>query len=109
MTAVTGPTPGQALHDSLRESAIATFGPAGSGYETWDQVPQWQRDRMEDAGKAAVEAARLRQPEELREAMAETRQLRDLFDAITTDPDVIKRLGASVVSNWRRRAGLKAS
>jgi hypothetical protein len=65
--------------------------------------------RAVEAGAAAAGAAaiaRLNQPAELAAAMAETRQLRELFDSITTNPEVIERMSDSVVRNWRRRSGL---
>jgi hypothetical protein len=49
-------TPGQALHDSLRSSATDTFGLLVSDFATWDQVPQWQRDRLENAARDAIAA-----------------------------------------------------
>jgi len=47
-------TPGQVLHDSLRASATATFGLLVSDFATWEQVPQWQRERMENAGQDVI-------------------------------------------------------
>jgi hypothetical protein len=80
---VTAVTPGQALHDSLLQSAVTHFGLPVEQFEAWDHMPAQQQKRMEDAGKAAVDAARLRQPEELRQAMAETRALAGHLDLAT--------------------------
>jgi hypothetical protein len=78
---VTVQTPGQALHASLTASQAGRF----EGYEAvpWDDLADEFRADIETAAKAAVEAARLRQPEELRAAMAETRQLTERLTAMT--------------------------
>lgn len=78
---MTGLTPGQAFHASLTASQAGRF----EGYEAvpWDDLADEFRADIETAAKDAVEAARLRQPEELREAMAETRQLREQLAAMT--------------------------
>lgn len=46
-----GRTPGQVLHESLRESAPAAFGYPIGGFATWEQIPQLQRDRLENAAR----------------------------------------------------------
>lgn len=53
---MSGKTPGQALHESLRESAGATFGLLVSDFATWDQVPGWQRDRLDSAARDVIAA-----------------------------------------------------
>jgi len=72
---VTAVTPGQAFHESLNAATAGSLLP-------WDDLEGQFRDDIENAVKAAMEAARLRQPEELRAAMAETRQLREQLAAM---------------------------
>jgi hypothetical protein len=78
---VTAQTPGQAIHDSLRESALTTFGPATPEFITWAEVPQWQRDRLEDAGKAATTTALI--AEGLGDIVRERDDYRDRLKAAT--------------------------
>ncbi len=90
-------TPGQALHESLRQSALATFGTATPEFATWNEVPQWQRDRLEDAGKAAAEAG--------------SRQLREQLAAMTArwkDQAAMHDRDAGRTGNGREAAALAA-
>jgi hypothetical protein len=73
---VTAQTPGQAFHESLNAAVAGSLLP-------WDDLEGQFRDDIENAVKAAVEAARLGQPEELRQAMAETRTLTGCLDSAT--------------------------
>jgi hypothetical protein len=79
--AATAVTPGQAAYKAWQ--ARRTGIPDGDWH--WDLLVANEnaREAWEDAGRAAIEAARLRQPEELRQAMAETRQLREKLAAMT--------------------------
>jgi len=49
-------TPGQAAHDSLRDSAPAAFGRPASDFATWDQLPPDKQERMADAGRKEIAA-----------------------------------------------------
>ena len=51
-------TPGQALWESLRETALREFGDDSDRvFETWDELPAVRRERLEAAAQRAIEAA----------------------------------------------------
>jgi hypothetical protein len=102
--AVTAQTPGQAFHESLNAATAGSLLP-------WDDLEGQFRDDIENAVKAAVEAARLAQPEELRQAMAETRKLREDLAAMAArwkDQAAMHDRDAGRVSRSNEMAALAA-
>jgi len=87
--AETGMTPGQAIHESLRGSAVVAFGRSVGDFEAWEDVPPGQRERLEAAGQdvlklgacphgdQAAEITRLRARIE-----ADDGQFRDVLEAL---------------------------
>lgn len=51
---MTGVTPGQALHDSLRKSAVIEFDLDIESFETWEHIRPSQRNRLEAAASAVA-------------------------------------------------------
>ena len=71
-------TPGQALHDSLRESAVIEFDLDIESFESWDHIRPSQRNRMEAAAQAVLKIGVCPHGD----LAAETRELRERLDAI---------------------------
>jgi hypothetical protein len=67
---MSGKTPGQLIHESLCESAVAEFGMPIEAFQPWDQVRESQRTRLE-AAAAAVETEQLLLAREDRDAVRE--------------------------------------
>jgi hypothetical protein len=100
-----GKTSGQLLHESLCESAVAEFGMPLEAFESWDQMRESQRKRLE----AAAQAAATGQARLAREAAADNIRLRGLLD----EAAVVMRgyTGTSLPSKADelcKRAGLEA-
>jgi hypothetical protein len=80
---------GQVLHDSLQRSAGATFGLLVSDFVAWDQVPEWQRGRLESAADDLIAAYLAADDPEARE------RAEFLADAASLD-----RVGHPVAAAW---------
>lgn len=78
-------TPGQALYEAVRGSAVIAFSLDVSSFAAWSELPEWQRERLEAAAKAAIAAAELTSDADLKAERDEARdvvcKLLDLFGA----------------------------
>lgn len=101
MTAVTPPTLGQAADDT---AALAAFAErhdfnVPDAMVAWRGLPGNERAKWRAIADAAVEAARLKQPEELREAMTETRTVKGVVNEMF-------RLFRPVSGGWAARTSI---
>ena len=100
-------TPGQAMHDALRESAVIEFDLDIESFEKWEHVRPSQRNRLEAAAQAVLKvgvcphgdlAAQL---DQLRDRLATLAASLDA-DALATEPSKKSQIQADAARRDRK-------